>query len=121
MARLWLAFLFNAKWAVAILVAAAFGKAKWRSAFFALLGILRDHRKRVSKEKYCRRIRACNACPVFYAPLETCGTPLTREHRGTGCYCYQPVAASFAAKRCWLDDELGREAAPYGWRANHCR
>lgn len=110
------------KWAAAILLAALFGgRARIRNALKVLLGILKDPSAKVSPEIYQRRLRTCQKCPVFYKPLQTCGSPIKRELRGVGCYCYQPESARYTAKCCWLDEELGTAVpSPFGWYANGC-
>jgi len=53
------------------------------------------------------RLLACHACPLFYEPLRTCGTPRLGPD---GCWCHMPTKASTVAN-CWAFDK-GR---PYGW------
>lgn len=111
----------NLKWALAILLAALFGgRARIRNALKVLLGILKDPSAKVSPDIYQRRLRTCQKCPIFYKPLQTCGSPIKRELRGVGCYCYQPESARYAAKCCWLDDTLWPDVDGHGWYANGC-
>lgn len=70
----------------------------------------------VSPSRYRERIDTCRKCPIFYPSLQTCGTPLKKELRGLGCYCNMEAKAKLEDATCWLDDELGDEAA-YGWRS----
>lgn len=113
MNRAWSSFRHNLTWAAAIFVAALFGgQARIHNAFLALIGILRDGGERVSPEDYSQRMGICEACPIYFSPLKSCGTPLRRDLRPCGCYCYMPVKARYARSTCWIDDALGRDAPP---------
>jgi hypothetical protein len=68
----------------------------------------------VDQAHYDQRLFACRNCPIFYAPLQTCGSPLRRATRGLGCYCNVEAMAWFAEKRCYLDEIYGDEEH-YGW------
>lgn len=71
-----------------------------------------------------RRLAACRRCPVFYAPLQTCGTPLKKDLREVGCWCNVEAKTLYADAKCWGDEQLGDEC-DFGWRAaeerNHAR
>lgn len=75
-----------------------------------------DNGTRVDEEEYDRRIRICEGCPLFYWPLRTCGSPLSKTLRGMGCSCQMDVKARLKDATCWLDDELGTEAR-WGWNS----
>lgn len=46
-----------------------------------------------------KRIEACQKCPLFYKPLQTCGSPLAKDP-SKGCHCYVPIMAG-AYHDCW--------------------
>ena len=55
------------------------------------------------------RLEYCRRCQIFYPPLQTCGTPLTRRNRlftgrPMGCMCFMPVKAKTECN-CWLAEE----------------
>ncbi len=56
------------------------------------------------------RMEECRKCPLFYKPLQTCGSPLAKESK-MGCYCYLPLKVTLKAN-CWLFDETNGEL---GW------
>lgn len=62
------------------------------------------------------RLACCRACPLWFAPLRTCGSPLS-EAPELGCWCEMIQKSKLADATCWLDDDMG-EAAPHGW--NKC-
>jgi len=59
----------------------------------------------------------CRACPVFWNRLETCGSPMSKTP-AWGCWCFMPEKARLKDAECWLDQRLGDDAAPNGWRFN---
>lgn len=62
-----------------------------------------------------RRLATCRKCPVFFRPLRTCGSWLSKETRDLGtCGCNMEAAAWFRHKRCYLDD-LYHGEPHYGW------
>lgn len=63
---------------------------------------------------YYGRMRACYHCQIFYRPLRTCGSPLTKDLRGMGCYCNMESAASIPEKDCWLRETLENDDT-CGW------
>lgn len=56
-----------------------------------------------------QRLETCRQCPIYYAKLETCGSPLAADP-DKGCHCYLPIAAG-VWHRCWAR----QEGLPYGW------
>ena len=55
------------------------------------------------------RLKHCLKCPVYYAPLGTCGSPLhkdAKDHTGKpmGCFCFMEYKAATRCN-CWLYDE----------------
>ena len=82
---------------------------------------------RVPPKVYQARMEVCRQCPVFYAPLRTCGSPLRRGSRvrnhPAGCSCYMPFKAKFECN-CWLWEEIANETLPpqywhwtkFGWK-----
>lgn len=63
------------------------------------------------------RYARCEKCPIFYKPLRTCGSPLSKEFRGVGCYCSILIKKNIKEATCWGDDNLGEDFV-YGWK-NH--
>lgn len=84
--------------------------------FVKLWWTLKDPDAYVSELHYQRRLITCERCPVFFKPLRTCGTPLKKDLRGIGCYCFMEAKAKLTHATCWLDDELGPN--PDGWTVN---
>jgi hypothetical protein len=106
----------------ALLVAAAFSDVAsplaWKRIWAAITlwaRLAKTGGKRVSPLQHQKRLLVCLHCPVYYAKLKTCGTPLVAELRDMGCWCFLPSKAWFAEATCWLEDELGEEA-PHGWK-----
>lgn len=81
-----------------------------------LYRILRDvlHDEKVHPQDYRRRLACCAACPIYFKPLGTCGTPLKKELRTLGCWCVMSQKAKLRHATCWL---RVRETHPtgYGW------
>lgn len=62
---------------------------------------------------YERRLFTCRQCPVFYRPLQTCGSPLSKRLRGLGCACHMPTKARLKDAWCYLDSIYDDDH--YGW------
>jgi hypothetical protein len=62
-----------------------------------------------------RRLAACQACPLWFKPLGTCGSPL--RDGDIGCWCWMRAKTKLRGAHCWLD-ERGIEMATYGWKNN---
>lgn len=68
-------------------------------------------RPKVSIDLFDRRLETCRRCPIYYAPLQTCGSPLKRyagvpkEVSLIGCWCHMPTKARREAN-CWRYEEL---------------
>jgi hypothetical protein len=93
-------------------VAIRFGdRRRWRAKGFALLLWRSVFAGRADIETRQRRMAFCRQCPIFYKPLQTCGSPLTAD-KDLGCYCHMPTKARLRAARCWLYDET---AGQMGW------
>ena len=111
---------FNAQWTLALLVAGICsiwtrrGWARIAKAFLLWFGLIQKA-EYVPCGTYDQRLSTCRNCPVFYAPLQTCGSPLKKELKGLGCWCYMPAAAKLAAKQCYIDEyvEAGYKG---GWQ-----
>lgn len=89
----------------------------WRRAWRALkamVGLFGEPTK--TGYWYIKRLETCRKCVLFYAPLQTCGSPLNRDWPDGGCWCNQEFAARVPEKTCWLDDELGHDSNA-GWNA----
>lgn len=101
------------RFCAALLVAAAFtnpfSAAAWAKVWRAI-NLWFDYGrgpKRAPNELYELRLAACRECPIFYAPLQTCGSPLRKDLRGLGCYCNMPAKARFFYADCWLRENTG--------------
>lgn len=68
-----------------------------------------------SPSVYSARMDACAKCPLFYSPLRSCSSPISKESPQLGCWCNVEAAAAIESKTCWLDDEL--EGYENGWKA----
>lgn len=65
-----------------------------------------------------QRLAACLRCPIYYAKLETCGTPLQRgpdyndeNGKPMGCYCHMPTKVTTHCN-CWMYDQTNGDL---GW------
>ena len=87
----------------------------WR-AFALWFGLLRGG-SRASPDMMAARLQVCRLCPVYWPPLGTCGSPLAKDAK-LGCWCQMDEKVKFSDATCWLDYELGDDAAPLGWTAN---
>jgi hypothetical protein len=63
------------------------------------------------------RMAACKKCPVFYAPLRTCGTPIHKADADLGCWCALEAKNRLQAASCWARD---RGVTEYGWPDSLC-
>lgn len=61
-----------------------------------------------------RRMRHCEQCSLFYAPLATCSSPLS-DHPELGCWCHLPRVVSDPKATCWADKHLETLDFPIGW------
>jgi hypothetical protein len=65
-----------------------------------------------------RRFRRCHKCPLFFEPLKTCGSPLSKDLRGLGCYCSMESKSGILVAACWGDENLGSDFS-FGWRSHN--
>lgn len=104
----------NWRYPIAVLLAAAFS---WRSPGGPLRRLWRGAKlifkpgPKVKPIVYLSRIACCYACPIYYKPLRTCGTPLRDAH--LGCWCFMPAKAKLRDAECWLREE--DYETEYGW------
>jgi len=112
----------NLRLCLALLVAALFTNLTDRSGYLRIWravslwwGALEPD-STVSDSLRTARLNACQTCPLFYRPLQTCGTPLKKELRGLGCWCNMEAKAKLTDATCWIDDEL--PGNKYGWTAH---
>lgn len=75
----------------------------------------------VPRELSDLRLAICEKCPIFYAPLRTCGSALPGgardEHGGVvGCGCWMPAKAR-TLDNCWLYDQAHGQTI-CGWPAS---
>lgn len=111
---------YNLKWAAALLVAG--GCSIWTPrgwqrigrAFGLWFGLISSGGKRVGENTRAVRLRTCRPCPLFFKPLETCGSPLRPDLRGYGCWCFLPEKAKYEESQCYLDTEV-EPGTPGGW------
>lgn len=116
-----LSFACKLRLCAAILVAALatdiFDRAAYRRIWRALSlwwGAM-DKGERVDEDEYDRRMNACRSCSLWFAPLQTCSSPLKKGASDLGCWCHMPTKSRLAEARCWLEEsEL---SPPSGWRS----
>jgi hypothetical protein len=123
LSRRWSGLRDKLRLCVALLLAAAFtdvlSVVEWRRVGRAVglwFGWLRGG-SRAPKATAEARLFVCRLCPLYWQPLGTCGSPLAKDPK-LGCWCQMAEKVKFAEATCWLDDELGEDAAPLGWVAN---
>lgn len=99
----------------ALVVAAIYGLKRftpWQMVKSAY-AVLRSFMARYDKESAdvaAGRLAHCKNCPIFFAPLQTCGSPIDSTEGWYGCFCYMPVKSQEKGATCWADDndpELG--------------
>lgn len=125
--RAWLVSLSEkVRLCLALLVAAGFSDVlsgdAWHRIAAAVklwLGLLKDGGMKVEGYIYERRLKTCAACPLYYKPLRTCGSPLRKDSQELGCWCNMEQKAKYERSNCWLDTEIER-GHPSGWVAAQC-
>lgn len=102
---------YNLRYAVAVAVAALWsdvftvkGRKRVLVGLRFFTGLARGRGIKVSAELQQTRLEACRTCPIYYAPLQTCGSPLGPDPE-LGCYCFMPSKSEWEQARCWLDEE----------------
>lgn len=111
----------NRRFAAAILIALLYKtpdlspRELWKSAVFLLRAFVPWPRRRVDRWLYYRRLRCCFKCPVFYAPLRTCGSPLNPGYESEGCACAMEVKAADPKATCFADEH---DILDIGWIEN---
>lgn len=117
----WLPLTSKIRLCLALLVASLFTNLSDRSGYLRIWravslwwGALKPD-STVSESSYTARLSACRACPLFFRPLQTCGTPLRKELSQLGCWCNMEAKAKLTDATCWIDDELPENKC--GWRA----
>ncbi len=88
---------------VAAVVAALVFKL-WTEGKAAAVAIWKSRKEGVHPKADLRLIHCRSWCPIFYAPLQTCGTPLKKDLRDMGCFCHMPTKAKTKCN-CWLYDQ----------------
>jgi len=71
----------------------------WNAGTNVVLTLFGGRNKKVGKDLWEKRLAKCAGCPVFYAPLRSCGSPLV-QGKYTGCYCHMPTKARYECD-CW--------------------
>lgn len=54
----------------------------------------------------------CRVCPIHYKPLGTCGSPLSPQLAGLGCWCQTETKNRYLLTDCWLRKHTNGE---HGW------
>lgn len=109
----------NRRFLTAIILAALFGlsrfsvKELWLALKFILIALFSGFRReaKVNDEVYEQRMETCRNCPLYFAPLETCGSPLA-DDPSLGCWCFNPKKARIAKATCWMREKTDID---YGW------
>ena len=115
----WSWFRYNSSWALALLLAGLFScwtPRGWRriaKAFLLWFGFCRSGANADAKT-VAMRLATCDQCVLFYRPLGTCGTPIKRDLRGHGCWCYLLEKAKLKYAQCYLDSDI-EPGYPGGW------
>lgn len=96
----------NRRFFVAVFLAAMFGMKRftWREIFASLKMLfvaLTSKKGKASDELFNERMETCRNCALHFAPLDTCGSPLS-DHPELGCFCYLPAKARQAGAKCWI-------------------
>ncbi len=81
-------------------------------AAWSILRALVWRGKRVDRWTYYKRLRCCFACPIFFKPLRTCGSPLAPDHPELGCSCEMERKAGLPKAKCWARENTDLEL---GW------
>lgn len=107
----------NRRFFVAVMLAAIYGMQRftWREIATALRMIfvaMTSRRGKASDEIYEERMATCRACPLYYTPLSTCGSPLA-EKPELGCWCQMERKARIAKAKCWMREKTEID---YGWK-----
>jgi hypothetical protein len=106
------------RWALAIIVAAIgsnpLKRETWVQGWRAVYVWINFHYEpKAGSELAEARFKACAECPVYYAPLSTCGSFLHKDLRPLGCKCFLPALTQLEHGHCWIDDHFPDNS--YGW------
>lgn len=107
------------QWAAAVAVAAFYAsykmpvRALWKSTVAVWRAVRAKPEQTVSDDLFERRMATCRQCSVYYAPLSTCGSPLRKGYRNTGCSCFLPALARLKETHCWIRETTDLTDA--GW------
>ncbi len=106
----------NRRFVAALFLAALYRKGLLQGAVALVKALAwRWRGRRANRWVYYRRMRACYACPLFYAPLRTCGSPLLTSNPELGCYCAMERKAALPDARCWAWDNLDLKEIGWPW------
>lgn len=72
-----------------------------RGFWFTIWDGLRQPKTQATR--YEHRLAICRKCPIFYPPLQTCGSPLS-EDPSLGCWCNMEIKAKLLHASCWTRD-----------------
>lgn len=103
----------------ALVVAAAFSLRHPIDSFWKVVAAFKlwfefaRHPESTPQWIYYQRMRTCFKCPLFYRPLRTCGSPLTKELRDVGCFCSCEHKCSIADADCWAREHT--DSDEFGW------
>ena len=108
---------FFAALMVAALFSRVWSKEGWRRVRGAFRLWFRESGsgERASPGHAGARLDCCRRCPLFFTPLQTCGSPLRFGDADLGCWCYMPVKATMKTAQCWLDEE-GIDDVEFSWQ-----
>lgn len=86
----------------------------WKRAKWAWY-LWQDSRNTMSVpfHRFHDRMSDCRRCEIYYKPLRTCGSPLTKKP-WLGCWCYVPLKNKMSSATCWARDK--NMASVPGWR-----
>lgn len=106
------------RFAAAIFLSALFGMSRF--SVREILGALRmmtlallAKKGKASDDIYDERMAICQACPVYFSSLRSCGSPLS-ENPELGCWCFlEEGKARVKSARCWIRQNTTLDA---GWK-----
>lgn len=108
----------NKQFVAAVAIAGIYGQEKlgWMGlikAGWAVLRAITTRGGKASMETFEARMKCCEECPLFYSPLNTCGSVLT-DNPSLGCGCYLPLKNKLPEATCWMDDNFPG-TPPHSW------
>lgn len=111
---------FKAQLSCALLAAGLFSLARPKQSWPRIKGAFLTWLRFAQQERstpfwiYVGRMRTCKRCPLFYSPLQTCGSPLRKDLRDVGCHCYMPLKSAAIEATCFYRDATNNDTS-FGW------